>query len=105
MSQADCQTHEAPVPPECRSNSARFAPNGFAMFTSDMEWHLGRDPKTDGTCTYDSAGQVVSGEARGDVWIDWLNPAATGAESRHSQRAKRSAILHRAKPNASPPSG
>jgi hypothetical protein len=47
----------------------------FAMFTSDMEWHLGCDPLSGGTCTYNSSGQVISGEARSDVWIVALNPA------------------------------
>jgi len=47
----------------------------FAMFTSDMEWHLGCDPVSGGACTYNSSGQVISGEARADVWIVGLNPA------------------------------
>jgi hypothetical protein len=36
---------------------------------------LGCGPLSGGTCTYNSDGQVISGEARGDVWIVGLNPA------------------------------
>jgi len=45
------------------------------MFTSDMEWHLGCDPISGETSTYNGNGQVISGEARADVWIVALDPA------------------------------
>ncbi|HXJ94143.1 MAG TPA: hypothetical protein VMT20_14940 [Terriglobia bacterium] len=71
------------VSPHCESDFshaslADVSTSGrFAMFTSDMEWHLGCDPMTGDTCTYNSNGQVISGEARGDVWIVGLNPATS----------------------------
>jgi hypothetical protein len=73
--------------PHCESdfyhNSlATISPSGrFAMFTSDMEWHLGCDPTTSATCTYSNNGQVFSGEARADVWIVGLNPASENSSS------------------------
>ena len=69
------------VSPYCESNFFRISltdvssSGRFAMFTSDMEWHLGCDPVTGNTCTYNSSGQVISGAARADVWIVGLNPA------------------------------
>jgi hypothetical protein len=68
--------------PHCESdfyhiNLADASTSGrFAMFNSDMEWHLGCDPMTSAPCTYNGNGQVISGEARNDVWIVGLNPVS-----------------------------
>lgn len=76
------------VSPHCESNFyhtslADVSTSGaFAMFTSDMEWHLGCDPLSGGSCRYNSNGQVISGEARTDVWIVGLNPAKATADKR-----------------------
>jgi len=81
------------VSPHCESdfyhNSlADVSTSGrFAMFNSDMEWHLGCSPMSSVPCTYNSNGQVISGEARTDVWIVALNPA--GESSGTQLRAER----------------
>jgi len=61
------------VLPHCESafGHASIAQNSddgkWAVFNSDMDWLLGCKPNT--TCTYNSAGQVISGESRVDVFI------------------------------------
>ena len=65
---ADCSTS-----PGCESafyhcSSAVVSDDGkWAVFTSDMDWMLGCRPNV--TCTYNSNGQVISGESRADVFI------------------------------------
>jgi hypothetical protein len=73
------------VSPHCESDFyhlslADVSTSGrFAVFTSDMEWHLGCDPKAGNTCTFDDGGQVTSGAARTDVWIVALRSAGNSA--------------------------